>query len=84
MTSRDIVMFCCFPRKGHSALQALQREIDEVIQVNRDVSIYSEEISRCYTEVVLENVRLRSVVSAQRDDIKALEQIIITQTDVMH
>jgi hypothetical protein len=63
--------------KGHSALQALQLEIDEVLQIN-------QEISTCYTEVVHENVRLRSVVSAQRDDIRALEQIISTQADVLH
>jgi hypothetical protein len=73
-------MFCCFPMKGHSALlQDLQREIDEVMQINRDASIYTEEISMCYTEAVHENVRLRSVVSAQRDDIRALEQIVARQ-----
>jgi len=71
-------MFCCFPMKGHSALlQALRLEIDEVLHIN-------QEISMCYTEAVHENVRLRSVVSAQRDDIRALEQIISTQADVLH
>ena len=65
-------MFCCFPTKGHIALQALQLEIDEVLQIN-------QEISMCYTEAVHENVRLRSVVSAQRDDIRALEQIVARQ-----
>jgi len=64
--------------KGHSALlQALRLEIDEVLHIN-------QEISMCYTEAVHENVRLRSVVSAQRDDIRALEQIISTQADVLH
>jgi hypothetical protein len=71
--------------KGHSALlQDLQCEIDEVMQINRDASMYTEEISTCYAETVHENVRLRSVVSAQRDDIRALEQIISTQAGVLH
>ena len=75
-----VIMFCCFPRRGRSALHdelhALHSDIDRMLRINSDLTTYSEEISRMYTETIAKNIRLRSVVLAQKDDIDALKRII--------
>ena len=74
-------MFCCFPKTRYKeALEAkvrsLEDSLEEILQMNNDLAEYSNQTVTRYTNAVIRNRRLEEMVSAQRDDIVALNQLL--------
>jgi len=70
-------MFCCFPKTRCAAkVQSLEDSLEEMLQMNNDLAEYSNETVTRYTNAMIRNRRLEEMVSAQRDDIVALNQLL--------
>ena len=81
------MFFCCYKARN-AELQKLRDDIDELRQANFYLTDLSDEISDRYSAIILKTYRQESVISAQKEDIRALEQIVsrpkrdaFTQTD---
>ncbi len=70
-------MFCCFPKTRCAAkVRSLEDSLEEMLQMNNDLAEYSNETVTRYTNAMIRNRRLEEMVSAQRDDIVALNQLL--------
>jgi hypothetical protein len=76
-------MFCCFPKTRYAYKEALEAKVrsledslEEILQMNNDLAEYSNQTVTRYTNAVIRNRRLEEMVSAQRDDIVALNQLL--------